>query len=610
MGKILIILMKPEGIFVLLLLVLMLFLLIRDKLRPGIVLFSILTILMVTGIVTTQEAIAGFSNEGMITVFILFFVSEGIRQTGALNRFIRVMLPKKKGLLPVLLFKMMLPVSLLSSVLNNTPIVVIFAPMIKKWAEKLRLPSSKFLIPLSYATIFGGMCTLIGTSTNLVVHGLMLENGLRGLTMFELGKIGIFVVILGTLYVSLLGGPFLLPGKRKSRNNYITENKKYYYNIIIPVNSQFIGKKVINGHFPDHRDIFVTLIYREENSIIATSGETVLKANDKLVIMGEENILEQLITITGISLEDYENIDNEFRYKKLVTIEVVVADSSPVIGQTLRDFNFYGHYGGIVAAINRNGEKITTHTGNVELKSGDCLVILAGSEFIERWQGRRDFYLLSDKGVVDLPQSKTRILFAIGLAVLMVIGAVFSYKFPALYGNKIDMLYLAACVATIMFWTKVVASKNYTSAVNWDVLITIACSFGISRGVQNSGLADNLASSFINTARDIGPVTVLACVYLITNLFTEIITNNAAAAIMFPISLSASHQMHVNPLPFCVAICIAASASFSTPIGYQTNLIVQGIGEYKFKDFLKIGLPLNLIIMILSIILIPIFWSF
>jgi di/tricarboxylate transporter len=602
--------MRPEGIFVLLLLILMLYLLIRDKLRPGIVLFSILTILMVTGIVTTKETIDGFSNEGMLTILVLFFVSEGIRQTGALNRFIRVVLPKKKGLLPILLLKVMLPISLLSSVLNNTPIVVIFAPMIKKWAEKLRLPASKFLIPLSYATIFGGVCTLIGTSTNLVVHGLMIENGLKGFTMFELGKIGIFVVIFGTLYVSFIGGPFLLPGKRKSRNNYIQEKKKYYYNVIIPANSEFIGKKVVNGHFPDHRDIFVTLIARGENSIIATSGETILKVNDKLVIMGEEKILEQLITITGIDLEDYENLDSEFRYKKLISIEVVVAGSSPVIGQTLRDFDFYGHYGGIVAAINRNGEKITTHTGNVELKSGDCLVILAAPEFIERWQGRRDFYLLSDKGVVELPQSKTRVFFAIGLAVLMIIGAVFSYKFPALNGNKIDMFYLAACVATIMFWTKVVASKNYTSAVNWDVLITIACSFGISRGVQNSGLADTLASSFINIARDIGPVMVLACIYFITNVFTELITNNAAAALMFPIALSASHQMNINPVPFCVAICIAASASFSTPIGYQTNLIVQGVGEYRFKDFLRVGLPLNLIIMILSIIFIPLFWSF
>jgi di/tricarboxylate transporter len=193
--------MNPESIFVLILLVVMLILLIREKLRPGIVLFSILTILMVTGIITTKDMLAGFSNEGMLTVFILFFVSEGVMQTGALNRIIRIFLPKKKGLLPVLLIKMMLPVSFLSAFLNNTPIVIIFAPIIKKWSEKLRFPPSKFLIPLSYATIFGGMCTLIGTSTNLVVHGLMLENGFDGLTMFELGKIGIFVFIIGTLYV-------------------------------------------------------------------------------------------------------------------------------------------------------------------------------------------------------------------------------------------------------------------------------------------------------------------------------------------------------------------------------------------------------------------------
>lgn len=601
--------MKLEAFFVLFLLVLMLTLLIREKLRPGIIFFSILTLLMVTGIITTKDMLAGFSNEGMLTVFILFFVSEGVAQTGALNRLIRIFLPKKKGALPLLLAKIMLPVSFFSAFLNNTPIVVIFAPIIKKWSEKLRLPPSKFLIPLSYATIFGGMCTLIGTSTNLVVHGLMIENGYEGLTMFELGKIGIFVVLIGTLYISFLG-PILLPGKRKKKQEYEKEEKNYYYNVIIPASSPFKGKKVVNGHFPDHRDIFVILIERGSETIKATLGETVLQANDKLVILGSENILEQLVSITGIDIEDYENIDKEFRHKKLSTVEVVVSESSPVIGKTLKEFNFYQHYGGIVAAINRNGEKITTHTGDVELKSGDCLIILSTADFIERWQGRRDFYLLSEKGEVQLFKSKTKILLTLGLAGLMVLGAIFSFKFPALNGNKIDMFYLAACVATIMFWTKIISPKNYTSAVNWDVLITIACAFGISKGVQNSGLADIIASSMIGIAKDIGPVTVLACVYFATTLFTEIITNNAAAALMFPIALSAATQMGVNPHPFFITICIAASASFSTPIGYQTNLIVQGIGEYKFKDYMKIGIPLNLLIMLVSILLIPLFWSF
>lgn len=599
-----------QAVVVIVLLILMLYLLAREKLRPGIVLFSILTFLMVAGIITPEESLAGFSNKGMLTVFILFFVSEGVKQTGALNKLVQILLPKKKGPLPILLVKMMLPVSALSAILNNTPIVIIFAPMIKKWAEKIRIPASKFLIPLSFATILGGVCTLIGTSTNLVVHGLMLDNGLKGLTMFELGKVGIFVAIAGIIYIALIGGPFLLPGKRKSKHVYIQEQKDYYYNAFIPEKSPFIGKKIVYGHFPEHRDIFVTLVERNNQIIEATSGETVLKAFDKLVILGRDDTLEQLVSITGIDIEDYPHIDPWFRKNKLAKVEVVVSDSFPALGQTLKEFNFYSHYQAIVAAIQRNGEKITTHTGDVQLCAGDCLVLLTTANFIENWQGRRDFYLLSDKGQVDVPQSKPRMWFTLGLVIVMVIGALLSDRIPKLNGSRIDMYFLAACAATIMFYTRIIAAKNYTSAVGWDVLITIACAFGISKGVQNSGLADMMASSLINVAKDIGPVTVLAVIYILTNILTEIITNNAAAAIMFPFALSAAHQMDVSPQPYFIAICIAASASFSTPIGYQTNLIVQGIGEYKFKDFLKIGLPLNLIIMILSILLIPLFWSF
>jgi di/tricarboxylate transporter len=335
-----------------------------------------------------------------------------------------------------------------------------------------------------------------------------------------------------------------------------------------------------------------------------------LQAFDKLVILGNDIVLEQLITISGITIEDYENIDVWFKKEKLIKAEVVVSESFPGIGQTLKEFDFYNYYRGIVAAIQRNGEKITTHTGDVELKAGDCLVVIATPIFIERWKGRRDFYLLSEKGEVETPASSPRIWIALSLVILMVIGATLSDKLPALNNNRIDMFLLAACVTTIMFYAKIISPKNYTGAVNWDVLITIACAFGISKGVQNSGLADLMASEMIGIAKHIGPITVMAAIFLLTTLFTEIITNNAAVALMFPIAMSAANQMGVNPHPFFIAICIAASASFATPIGYQTNMIVQGIGEYKFKDFLKVGLPLNLLVMIISIILIPLFWAF
>lgn len=601
--------MSIQAIIVLILIFTMLFLLSREFLRPGIILFSVLVVLLVFGIINTDDFVSGFSNKGMITVLILFFISEAVRQTGALNILVKIFLPKDREWLPVMLIKMMLPISLISSVLNNTPVVIIFAPMIKKWADKLRIPASKFLIPLSYATIFGGVCTLIGTSTNLVVHGLMLDNGYEGFTMFELGKIGIFIVIFGTAYMAFIG-PMLLPGKRKSKDNYEVEVKQYYYNVFIPEKSPFIGKNVTYGHFPDNRNIFVTLIERNGETIDASKGETMLQAHDKVVVLGGEHILEQLVTLNGVDIEDYENIESWFKDKDLVTVEVVVSDSFPALDQTLKEFNFFQHYRGMVAAINRNGEKITTHTGDVKLKPGDCLVVLATPNFIDRWKGRRDFYLVSKKGEIETPKAKPRIWISLGLIGLLVFGASFGEYLPKINGNTIDMFLLAGVVAVIMFFSKLISAKNYTSAVSWDVILTIACSFGISKAVQNSGLDDSIATNLINPVKEMGPVVVLGMVCLITAVFTEFITNNAAVALMFPIAMAVAQQLNVNAEPFFVGICISASASFSTPIGYQTNLIVQGIGEYRFKDFIKVGIPLNILVLILCVTIIPLLWPF
>ncbi len=599
--------MNSESIFVGVIILVMFILLAKETLKPGIVFFSVLTLFLGVGIIKTEDFLSGFSNKGMLTVFILFFISEGVRQTGALNLIISKLLPKKKGWMPTLLIKMTIPVSFLSAFLNNTPVVIIFAPVIKKWAEKLRLSPSKFLIPLSFATILGGMCTLIGTSTNLVVHGMMLENGFSGLSMFELAKVGLFIAVFGLLYLSFIS-PLILPGKKKITGK--NEIKKYYYHVKIDKNSPFVGKAIVNGHFPEHREIFVTLVERYDKTIQTTSGETRLEEGDKLIIHGNENVLESLILLSGINIDGYEQIDAWFKKKKLIKGEVVISESFPGIGKTLKEFDFYNYYRGIVAAIQRNGELITTHIKDLVLKPGDCLIVMATPNFVERWKNRRDFYLLSEKGEIETPPSKPRIWISLGLVILMVVGAALGDKIPPLFGNKLDMFFLAACVATIMFWSKLIVPKNYTSVVNGDVLITIACAFGISKAVQNSGLAELIASNMINLVKDIGPISVLAMIYLVTTIFTEIITNNAAVALMFPISLSAANIMGVSPHPYFITICIAASASFATPIGYQTNLIVQGVGEYKFKDFLRVGLPLNIIAMLISIIVIPLIWKF
>ncbi len=518
--------MTFEIAFVLLALVAMVIALVMDKMRPGMILFSVVVLFLCAGILTPKEMLEGFSNKGMITVALLFLVSEGIRQSGALGQIIKRLLPQGKTTVFKAQLRMLPTISFISAFLNNTPVVVIFAPIIKRWAESVKLPATKFLIPLSYVTILGGICTLIGTSTNLVVHGMILESGHEGFTMFELGKVGVFIAVAGIIYLLLFSSK-LLPDTRKD------------------------------------------------------------------VVKDEEELEE--------------------RNTNLHPVEVVLGARFPGINKKLKDFNFKRHYGAEVKEIKRNGQSITRNIETEHFREGDTLVLMADDSFVQTWGESSVFVLLANgKDTEPVPGKKKR-WFALALLILMIVGAtvgelpVVKEMFP---GVQLDMFFFVSVTTIIMAWTKIFPARKYTKYISWDILITIACAFAISKAMVNSGVADAVASYIIGMTEHYGPHVLLAAVFIITNLFTELITNNAAAALAFPLALSISSQLGVDPMPFFVVICMAASASFSTPIGYQTNLIVQGIGNYKFTDFVRIGLPLNIITFLISIILIPIIWPF
>ncbi len=603
--------MTLEGYIVCGVIGLMIIALAKEVMRPGLVLFSAVTILMAFGIINANESVAGFSNKGMITIALLFLVSEGVRQTGALNRVAQAFLPKKRGRMTFLLPRIMIPVSALSAFLNNTPVVIIFAPMIKKWAEKLNLSSQKFLIPLSYATIFGGICTLIGTSTNLVVHGLMLDNGLPGFGMFELGRVGIFIAILGFIYMSIFGN-MLLPGKKIKLTTRGVDFKEYYYDLIIPKNSNLIGKTIVDGRLAELKNLWVYSIDRGGKAIDTAKGEHTIQANDKIVVAGKSDSLEYILSLDSVELQGLDLVKGLIPTSELKQYEAVLSPRFPGIGSTIVDFNFFDHYQAAVIAVHRDGERITSNVRNLILKDGDNLVLLTNERFIKNWGESKIFYLTSYIGEHKDLGKNWKKWSAFIILILMIVGATIGNRefFPSSKKVTFDMFYFAAIAAILMVWLKIMPHQKYTKVISWDILITIASAFALSKAMQNSGAADALARTTINFAKAWGPVGVLAAIYLITTIFTEIITNNAAAALVFPIALSAATQLGVNPQPFFVAIAIAASASFSTPIGYQTNLIVQGIGNYRFRDYIKIGWPLNLIAFIVSVILIPVFWSF
>lgn len=583
--------------------------LVKDAMRPGLILFSASVFLMAMGIISPNEMVAGFSNKGMITVGVLFLVSEGVRYSGVLNKLATIVLPKEKKSTPRLLLTLMVPISSLSAFLNNTPVVIIFAPVVKRWAEKINVSPDKFLIPLSYATIFGGICTLIGTSTNLLVDGMMKENGYRGLSMFELGKIGGIITFVGWIYIAFIGH-YLLPNQKKGKKKERIDIKEYYFNLSVTKNSKYIGEVIRKGQLSDSKNINIVGVERNNLMITTQNERVVLQENDILLVCGLEENIENLLSISGLEIIASGNLEKMLKSENLHRIEVVLAPRFPGIGSTLDEFDFYNRYKGIVLAIHRNGSSISSNLTHERLRPGDSLVLLADEDFVEIWSESKIFFLITSKGEMDKPVKTYKIGWTIAIVLLMIIGATFGQYLPTVKGNAPDMFFFASMAAVIMALLKIFPPKRYARAISWDVLITIAAAFAISKALLNSGAAEQIAQLAINSVKHMGPWAVLAILYLLTMVITEIITNNAAAAIAFPIALSAANQLGVDPKPFFIAICVAASASFSSPIGYQTNMIVQSIGNYKFNDFIKIGLPLNFLTFILSVIFIPMFWEF
>lgn len=523
--------MTISAIFVTIVVFLLLIALIKEMLRPGLVLLSGAVIFLVAGILTPKEMLEGFSNKGMITVAMLFLISEGVRRSGLLEQLLHRLLPTKNTSIRNVQLRMMPAISFISAFLNNTPVVVIFAPMLKRWAEKMKQPATKLLIPLSFATIVGGMCTLIGTSTNLVVHGMALdeaalhpESGVRGLSMFELGYIGLPIAIFSTLYIILLS-KYLLPDRREAPADMVSE----------------------------------------------------------------------------------ETNERNFR------VEVVLGARFPAIGKQVQHFDFKQKYGATLLEIRRAGTTLLMHDMRKErFREGDTLVLLADEVFMSNWADSSFFLMVSDTRQ-QRPMGNKKRWFTMVLLALMILGATIG-ELPSMKdvipSMKFDMFFFVCLTTVIMAWSNIFPARKYTKFISWDILITIASAFAISKAMQNSGMADAVGAWAVDICQGQSPYFLLAMVFIISSTFTELMTNNAAAALVFPISVSMAQHLGVSPMPFIVTICVAASASFCTPIGYQTNLIVQGVGGYKFSDFFKIGLPLNIMVGVLDVLLVPIFWPF
>lgn len=572
-------------------------LLITTRLPADFVFTGGLGVLLVAGVLDTKAALAGFSAPGMITVGMLYVVVAGLQETGGLSWISHHVLGFPKGARRAQL-RMLSPVIALSAFLNNTPVVAMFIPVVTEWCRRLRISPSRMLIPLSYASIFGGICTLIGTSTNLVVNTMVQSRfHTDGLSMFEIAKLGVPCAAAGAIYLVLFSHK-LLPG-RKTSDEVFENPREYTLELEVSAKSPLAGNTIQKSGLRHLPGTFLAELIRGGRVMSAVSPDEILQEGDRLVFVGNIDSMRSLCSQRGLHPATDQLFKLDAPRHQRCLVEAVVSHTCPLVGKTIREGKFRSVYNAVVIAVARNGERLTGKIGDIRLRAGDMLLIESHAGFIPRQKDSRDFYLVS--GVENsTPHRFEKAPWAFVILISMVLSAVLGW---------LTMLQAAILAAGAMLLLRCCSTGQARRSIEWNVLVVIAAALGIGLALEQTGAASGIAGALLGLVND-QPWWALAMVYLITTLFTEVITNNAAAALVFPIAMSTAERLGVNPMPFITCIMIAASASFSTPIGYQTNLMVYGPGGYRFGDYLRIGIPLNILFGMVAVLLAPLIWPF
>ncbi|PSJ23345.1 SLC13 family permease [Halomonas sp. ND22Bw] len=570
--------------------------LVTTRIAPDVVLMAALAVLVVSGILTPGEALAGFSNPGVMTIATLYVVAAGLKETGAIQWIAHGLLGRPRQLRRAQ-FRVLLPASGLSAFMNNTTVVAMFIPAIQEWAGRLKLPPSKLLLPLSYAAILGGTCTLIGTSTNLVVDGLLqTERGLS-LSMFELAWVGVPLLLVGGVFLMLFAD-WLLPNRRGVLEQ-LEQAREYAVEVVVTAKGPLVGKTIADAGLRSLSHGYLADIERHGRLLTAVPPETELQAGDVLVFIGAPECARELRRIHGLRPAggDVHKLDIDHHRRCLV--EAVIGPDFAGLGQTVRESRFRSRYQAVILSISRHGQRLSGKLGDIRLQVGDTLLLETAQDFVDQYRYRKDFLLVS--GLNDsTPPDFRKAPLAIAILGTMVAASASGW---------LSILEAALLAGGAMLVTRCVPASKARRYLDLTVLIVIAASFALGAAMAKTGAAAQIAQ-WLLLIDGLAPWAALAAIYAMTVIFTELITNNAAAVLMFPIAMAVAEQLGVNELPFAVAIMFAASASFMTPLGYQTNLMVLGPGGYRFLDYLRLGAPLSLIVGVTAVGLIPVVWGF
>ncbi|MCF6250393.1 MAG: SLC13 family permease [Methylococcaceae bacterium] len=560
------------------------------------VLLGSLCLLIISGILTPVEALAGLANPGIATIAVLYVVVSGLRETGAIAWLSRLLLGKPNNM-TFAQIRLLIPAATFSVFINNSPVVAMFTSAVQDWCKRSHFKASNFLLPLSYVSILGGTCSLIGTSTNLVVDSLMRQSGLPGFSLFELAAVGVPITIAGFFYL-IAASPYLLEDREGAIEKF-SDVREYLVEMQVNADCELAGQSIQDAGLRHLPGLFLIEIVRNGELFPVVSPHTVIQKKDRLIFAGAVDSVIELRRIRGlvVSSDQVFKLDGKEHERRL--FEAVISAESPVNRLTIREARFRHRYNAVILSIARNGQRIKGKIGDIKLQPGDTLLLEAQKGFLFKFRNNRDFLLIS-----RLENSSTlrhdRAPWALGIMISMIILMLFS---------SMDFLQTAVLAAIAMLISRCLNVEDARRSIDYKVLIVIACAFGLGAAVQKVGLANIIANYALLIANG-DPWLMLALVYLTTVMLTETITNNAAAIVMFPIAQSAAENLGVNVAPFAIAVMIAASASFITPIGYQTNLMVFGPGGYRFIDYVKLGTPLSLIVASIALWIIPLVWTF